>query len=101
MILVSRVKEVTHVQSLEGAENFTDAEKDPPSGQPQCLDEPEQRHSDHECTPTATTHKELPTLNSVHSHIHVTEAQLAIEVFSNITAKPHSLEIEESQHKPE
>lgn len=64
----------------------------PPSGQPQHLDGPEQSHLDHECPPTATTHKELPTLNSVHSHIHVTEAQLAIEVFSNITAKPHSLE---------
>lgn len=37
---------------------------------------------------------------TLHSHIHVTEAQLAIEVLPNITAKPHSLEIEESQHKP-
>lgn len=43
-------------------------------------------------TPTATNHKWLSFLNLLYSQIHVTEAQLAIEVFSNITAKPHSLQ---------
>ena len=48
-----------------------------------------------QCMPTATTHKWFSILNFLYSHIHVTEAQFAIEVFPNITAKPYSLETEE------
>lgn len=37
--------------------------------------------------------------SGVHSHVHVVNAQLAMEVFVNIAAKPHSLRGEEERQQ--